>query len=95
MRLATIPILLLPMVIFAWLLLATRNDHSFHSTLFTIDLLSGFVCLAWGFVLIYRRCRILGSLCIGAALVCLGALLWPPPHVKIHTEIISYETRVA
>jgi hypothetical protein len=95
MRLASIPVLLLPVVIFTWLLLATRSDHSFHDTLFTTNLLSGFVCLAWGFVLIYRRHRTLGFLCIGAALICLGALLWPSPRAKIHTDIISYETRVA
>jgi hypothetical protein len=33
MRPATISILLLPMAMFAWLLLATQSDSTFHSTL--------------------------------------------------------------
>ena len=96
MRLAAIPILLLPMVMFTWLLLATQSDHTFHSTLYNLSLLSGFVCLAWGFVLIYSRSRVLGCLCIGVALICLGVLLWPFffSGVKTRANIIFYETLV-
>jgi hypothetical protein len=95
MKLATIAFLLMPVVMFAWLLSATRSSHTFQPVLFWLCLLSVFICLVWG-LFISSRSRIFGWLCIGAALIYLAVVVWPLfERAKIHTDIIEYETHVA
>ena len=97
MKLVTILFFLLPVVIWLWLLQATRNSHTFQPELFYTWIASAFVCLAWGLLIIRRR-RALGWLCVVAALIHLVAVAWPfisSGGVKIHTEIIEHETNVA
>jgi hypothetical protein len=97
MKLITILFLLLPVVIWFWLLQATRSSHTFQPGLFDLWIASAFVCLAWG-LLIVRRRRLLGGLCVVAAMIHLVAVAWPfvsNGGVKIHTEIIEHETNVA
>ena len=96
MKLITILFLLLPVVIWLWLMQATRSSHTFQPELFGLWIVSAFICLAWG-LSICRRRRVLGWLCIVAALIHLIAIVWPfisGGGVKIHTEIIEHETNV-
>ena len=87
MKLITVLFLLLPVGIWFWLLQATRSSHTFQSELFRFWIVSAFVCLAWG-LLLCRRHRVLGWLCVVAALIHLTAIVWPfvsSGGVKIHT----------
>jgi transcriptional regulator of nitric oxide reductase len=91
----TMFILPLTVVMFFWVLLATQSSHTFQATLFSLWLLSAFVCLGWG-IYISRRSRLLGWLCVGVVLVQFIFVFLPvTSHVKIHTEIFEYETHVA
>jgi len=97
MKPITILFLLLPAVIWLWLLQTTRGSHTFQPGLFYLWIASAFVCLAWG-LLIVRRRRVLGWLCVVAALIYLVATVWPfvsTGGAKIHTKIIEHETNVA
>jgi hypothetical protein len=85
-------ILPLPIVMFFLGSLATRSSDIFQLTLFSIWLLSTFICLGWGFY-ISRRSRLLGWVCVGVALVQFAFMFLPVnSHVRIHTEIFEYET---
>jgi hypothetical protein len=97
MKPITILFLLLPAVIWLWLLQATRSSHTFQPELFYTWIASAFICLAWGFY-ISRRSRVLGWLCVVAAFIYLIAVVWPfvsNDGVKIRTEIFEHETNVA
>ena len=97
MKIITILLLLLPVVIWLWIVQATRSSHTFQDGLFALWIASAIVCLAWGLFLIRGR-RALGWLCVVTAVIHLVAAAWPffsNGGAKSHTEIIEYETNVA